>query len=316
MAAGDASAEIRVGYVQAQMVLSDLIRKKLEEAHASAAEFSNVRKHLDPAEGALLPVAGEFSRRADWSRVYSHVLTRLGDLDVKSGDLRAAEARYGRARDTATSPFQNSQLLRPDIYDRKNQTHRDYGEAVRELAWTYRKLGEVQFARHNPQAIENLTSEVCVRRGLTTLDPGNSLWAQDLAYALTKYGEVSLETEGRQLPAAPAAFQEAFHIWLGIADVRDGDARAQNDVVRGLRGLEQYYQEAGDTKLADLYRQAAEVKGATSALRGAPLSMLKREVRDVILQQDQDFVATELPQVQQAADGCWKGITRMAANGP
>jgi hypothetical protein len=115
MAAGDASAETGVGYAQAQMVLSDLIRKKLEEAHAPAAEFSNVRKHLDPAEGALLPVAGEFNRRADWSRVYSHVLTRLGDLDVKSGDLGAAEARYGRARDTATSPFQNSQLLRPDI---------------------------------------------------------------------------------------------------------------------------------------------------------------------------------------------------------
>ena len=309
-------AEVRVGYAQAQMVLGDLLRSEIEDANTPAVSknFKVARDHLELAEQALVPISDQFARHGDWARVYSQTLTKLGDLDKLNGNLANAERRYRDAAEFAAKVFQDQAMQQPEIFNAK--TDSEYGNSVRELGWAYRKLGEVQALKHNlDDATKTFADEVCIRRNLTELDPSNGFWAQDLAYSLTIYADTLLLRPDQDIPTAEAAYSEAFHIRFELAKLKDGDARAMQEFVKGLRGLAKLNQVKGDEAAAVSYRSAAEVlerpSGSAQGLRvSGPWNNVNSDDKAFIIQRDDTFVHERLAGIASASKGCWGDLIR------
>ena len=195
-----------VAIAMTQMELGDIERKAIEDAQpkhdgTSVADFAPARAHYEAGQKLLAPLISTISARPDWASDESKLLTRLGDLDMKARNREAAKQRYAPAQELSLQAFRAA----PNDL-----------EALHELAWSYRKLGQVE--QDNMVARRIYDDEVCLRRHLVESKPNDVLYAQDLGYALMWAGRTRTQSQPPDFPGARDAFYEAFYVMLNLLE--------------------------------------------------------------------------------------------------
>jgi MTH538 TIR-like domain (DUF1863) len=289
--------------------IGDLSRKELEQKNDASPNYASARKPYEEALGLLEPLVKRFPDRVDFVREYGHILTRLGDLDVKAGDRDSAEQRYAILLDVTLEVFRR----KPDV------------DAMRELGWGFRKLGEFQsdpFA-----ATAKFVNEVCVRRQLVTLQPNSNLFARDLAYALTRLGAAKLRLQPPDQEGAEDAYFEGLHLRLQAVK-ENFEPQTVAEFADGLNRVSEIYRARHDATQSDYYSTAAaDVKKGQeeafpyrlpddyNAARAAQLLADERRSRGALAMikaptiqleyADHEFEVVRLGEIERASEGCW-----------
>jgi hypothetical protein len=311
---GDTSPALAAATAMTQMELGDIERKATEDAikrdRTVVADFSPARAHYDAGQGLMQPLVSRFPDRMDWTSDESKLLTRLGDLDMKAGNREAANQHYAPAQTLALQAFRASG---------------DNLEALHELAWSYRKLGQVQ--QDNTVAQETFTQEICLRRRLVDFNPNNVLYAQDLAYALMWLGRVDLQSKPPDLQGAQDTFYEAFYVMLSLLEKDKSKNAFFEEFGQTLQRIADAYRSAGNEALADAFKSASDDVARNASVlftelpadesarklarerrkqlqQGDPLEMIDKG-RQTVESQEQEFVATRLDELRSEAKGCW-----------
>jgi hypothetical protein len=322
--AGNSSPDLDVAIAMTEMELGDIERKAIEDAQpikhdgTSVADFSAARAHYEAALSLLAPLASQIAARPDWASDESKLLTRLGDLDMKAGDRKAAEQRYAPAQTLALRALRAS----PNDLD-----------ALNELAWSYRKLGEAE--SDSVAAQKNFACEVCLRRRLAELRPTDVIYAQDLGYALMWLGRTRTQSQPPDLPGAQDAFSEAFYVMLNLLEKDKSKKAFFDEFGLALQGLSDSYRLAGNSELAaafksasdDVARNASELFAdlpADDPARGQaverkkllqqrdPMDMIEK-ARETVAIQEHEFEVSRLPALRRDAEGCWQRLQQNAA---
>ena len=319
--AGDASPEMAVAIAMTQMELGDIERKAIEDAQpikhdgTSVADFSPARAHYDAGQSLLAPLVSPFSTRSDWASDKSKLLTRLGDLEWKTRNREAAKRHYAPAQALALQAFQSA----PNDLD-----------ALHELAWSYRKLGQVE--QDNVVAQKTFTDEVCLRRRLVELKPDDVLYAQDLGYALMWIGRT--HTQSHDFRGALNAFYEMFYVMLNLLE-RDKSKKAFFDEFGlALTRISETYGSAGNGDLAAAFKSASDDVAhnaselfaelpANDPARGQaverkkllqqrdPMDLIEK-ARETVANQEHEFEVSRLPALQRDGEGCWQRLQQSA----
>jgi hypothetical protein len=317
--AGDGSPDMAVAIAMTQMELGDIERKAVEDAKpikhdgTAVADFSPARAHYEAGQKLLAPLVSPISTRPEWASDESKLLTRLGDLEMKAGNRKAAKQNYAPAQALALQAFQAA----PNELD-----------PLHELAWSYRKLGQVE--QDNMVAQKTFTDEVCLRRRLVQLRPNDVLYAQDLGYGLMWVGRTRTQSRPPDFPGAQDAFYEAFYVMLNLLE-RDKSKKAFFDeFVTALTRISDAYGTAGDGELAGIFKSASDDVAhnasdlfaelpANDPARGQaverkkllqqrdPIDMIEKS-RETVAIQEHEFELSRLPVLRRDAEGCWQRL--------
>jgi hypothetical protein len=322
--AGDASPEMAVAIAMTQMELGDIERKAIEDAEPikhdgkSVADFSPARAHYDAGQSLLAPLVS-ISARPDWASDESKLLTRLGDLDMKAGNREAARQHYAPAQALALQAFRAA----PNELD-----------PLHELAWSYRKLGQVE--QEILVAEKTFTDEVCLRRRLVELKPNDVLYARDLGYALMWVGRTHTQSKPPDFGDAQDAFYEMFYVMLNLLE-RDRSKKAFFDEFGlALQRISETYGAAGNGELAGAFKSASDDVShnaselfaelpANDPARGQaverkkllqqrdPMDMIEK-AKETVAIQEHEFEVSRLPALRQNAESCWQRWQRLQQN--
>jgi hypothetical protein len=269
----------------------------------------------------LEALSGAFDTHFEWALDYSQVLTKLGDLDRIGGNLGSAEQNYLAEQATTMRVFQTNQLPRPVVYN--PQQNFAYGNEVHEVAWTYRKVGEIQNAQHHQAAaVRSLTDEVCVRHYLTNLDASSALWARDLGFALTKLGDVLIGPDTPDREGARLAYYEAIDVRLDLAQLQGSEPIDRLNLAAGLRRVAGLIRTDGAAGPAAQFETVAvQVQKATQAQPAGPGSgatgiwdNVDSAAKQAVLQYDTEFIRPKLTHAGEGAETCWNDLVKSFAN--
>ena len=259
--AGDTSVRARADVAQSKIVLSDIERARIEAASRFAdrtgrADFSPVRALLEAALKTFAGLNAAQPNTPEWERSLSQVLTRLGDLDLKAGDETAAAERYERARIVSLRGFRAVEAVTT-----ASNAHQalDDAKATNELAWTYRKLGDLrgQQKRYADAALA-YRDDVCVRRKLAVDEPSNINWTSNLGWSLIKLAGADVNMQPPNTAEAHDAYFEALTLRIGLVN-DDSSKRSSFDEFAQVLGLiGDMYRATGSTTPADIYSGAAQ----------------------------------------------------------
>jgi hypothetical protein len=315
---GDQSSEMRGSIAASQMELADLMRAEIE--HATAPDFAEVRGLLEQARQTLEGLLQRLPDNPNWGIAYSRVMTRLGDLEMKADHPNLAAADYAQAKTTGMRLFRARQ---------------NDADALHEVAWSYRKLGEQQSRLGEVSAANRTyTDEVCIRRHLVELHPFDPLMSRDLAWALAGLGDV--QKEAHKLASARDAYFEALHRWLALADADHSQRRLFFEVSVGLRKvgtlppgndevdeIKAFANAANDVQgqldrafpvEAKLPHDPIELRSVlqqASALKQAGVrAMIEPGRRSIVENAEQAFATTTLAGSQHAMEACWDTLIR------
>ncbi len=232
--------------------LGDIERKDIETKNPiqhqgkSVADFSPARSDYEAALTYLQPIVEQRPERTDWKTDESKLLTKLGDLDMKKGDRQEAASHYGAAHALAQQIFESSAA------NTATQTEVD---AMHELAWSYRKFGELQ--TDPAAAAQTFADELCVRRHLVALQPENALYAEDLGFTLLKVSGAEQNLKPPDLGSAKSAAYEALKTFVDLASTDPTKKDPFQDVALALRQIGKTHDAAGEKVLADAFAAAA-----------------------------------------------------------
>jgi hypothetical protein len=308
------------------MLLGDLTRQGIEaeaakSKSATPPNYDIPRDHLTVAKQTLEGLSGTFDTHFEWALDYSQVLTRLGDLDRIGGNLTSAEQNYLAEQATTMRVFQTNQLPRPAIYNAIQNFA--YGNEVREVAWGYRKLGDVQNAQHHQAAaVKSLSNEVCVRHYLTNLDASNALWARDLGFALTKLGDVLVGPDAPDRDAASLAYYEAMDVRLDLAQLQGSESIDRSSFAAGLRKVANLIRTDGNAQTAAQFETAAAQVQKATQTQPAGLDSgatgiwdnVDSAAKKAVLQYDAEFIRPKLTHAGEGAETCWNDLVKTFAN--
>jgi hypothetical protein len=322
--AGDASPDMAVAIAMTQMELGDIERKIIEADKpikhdgTSVADFSPARAHYDEGQRLLAPLVTPISARPDWASDESKLLTRLGDLEMKAGNREAAKQDYAPAQALALHAFRGA----PNALD-----------PLHELAWSYRKLGQVE--ADNTVAQRTFTDEVCLRRRLVELKPNDVLYAQDLGYALMWLGGTHAQSQPPDFRGAQDAFYEAFYVMLNLLEKDKSKKAFFDEFGSALKRISDAYGSAGNSELAGVFKSASEDVAhnagdlfaelpADDPARGQaverkhllqqrdPMDMIEK-AKETVLIQEHEFELSRLPALRREAEGCWQRLQQNVA---
>jgi tetratricopeptide (TPR) repeat protein len=328
---GDASPQARAAVAMAQMELGDLLRRSIEmdpanhnRKNAAPADFASVRALFDPALATLEALHLLDPANREWALGDSKILTDRGDLYRKDGDFANAGALYARAQAVTL------QVFSADTPDAK---------AVSELAWTYRKLGEVHAAKQERHpAAQAFSDEVCVRRWAASLDPNDPSYDEDLGYALAELGDALSRMDPPDHTAARDAFFEALVGWAILQEGNQSNPKFYDRFVDMLGKIGAEYRAEGQMDLSETFRRAAADVAANIALvfvqntdawtdqanrpslltqqtrlrNDGPFHMINIEGdrRQTIDNIRLEFVVGRLHDLRAGARGCWNRLTQ------
>ena len=297
------ASDLEAKIAATEELIGDLARKELEQKNDASPNYASARKPYEEALGLLEPLVNRFPDRVDFVREYGHILTRLGDLDVKAGDRDSAEQRYAILLNVALEVFRR----KPDDVD-----------AMRELGWGFRKLGEFQSDPFAARA--KFVDEVCVRRQLVMLQPNSSLFARDLAFALTRLGAAKLRLQPPDQLGAEDAYFEGLHLRLKAVK-ENFEPQTVTEFADGLNRVGEIYRARHDATQSDYYSTAAAdvKKGLEEAFPAAPLLAAERRSRGALAMiraptiqleyADHEFEVVRLGEIERASQGCWDILT-------
>ena len=299
-------------------LLADKAKNQKNFAHPEKADFTSVRNEYESAEALLAPLAEGANLRLDWTLEETGLLTRLGDLDL-----------IDKNRVVATSHYSAFQALAWRLY----RAYPGEPDALHEIAWSYRKLGQVQVDL--AVAAGDYADEVCVRRQLVDVNAKNSLWTQDLAFALVFLAKARLGSAPPDLPGASDAAYEALDIISTLAET-DKNRKNFEQVAAGLRLIASIQTKANQTAVAGAFAAAAAAvdsgikeafaplpsdEPARSQARADEDAMVERGVGAMIGDRRelatvmQPFRSTRLQQIRDAAKGCMQRLDLNFATG-
>jgi len=338
VAAGDTSTRALADVGLSQIVLSDIERAKIQNASTLAdrsgrADFSPARALLEPALKTFTDLNAAQPNTSEWERSLSQVLTRLGDLDLRAGRDTAAAERFERARVISLRAFKGVESIKTprDVHQQL-----DDAKATNELAWTYRKLGDLRVLQKRfADAAAAYRDDVCVRRKLAVADPSNINWTSNLGWSLIKLGSADVNMQPSNTAEAHDAFFEALTVRIGLVNDDNSKKASFDDFAQSLTLIGDMYRGTGNSTLADIYSGAAQdvrkqiaaafpdlskipdetqrtmttTSAATIRNRGPMAMILDPERRSAIEAAVQAFSVAR-PAGLRDATGCWDALMR------
>jgi eukaryotic-like serine/threonine-protein kinase len=219
--AGDGSPDLLWRISESHQLLADLARKSIEQQ--GGTNYDPVRVHLREALRQRQDLFSRFPNhpeRFKWGQGIAKVLTRLGDIDLKEGKEEDAGKQY-----------EQQHAVSVEVFHLKESDN----VSIRELAWSYRKIGEFDLQRRAyRQALSFYTDELCIRRHLVEQDSDNTEWQRDLGFNLMAAASVMLKITPPDLPASKDAVYEAIYVRGRLAE-SDRHKRAwQEDLAASL----------------------------------------------------------------------------------
>jgi MTH538 TIR-like domain (DUF1863) len=323
--AGNDTPDLEEQIATTEMELGDLARQATERAKSAGTDdwpdYSSARKAYEAALGFLEPLVSRFPERVGSARQYGRLLTRLGDLDVKAGDRPSANRRYSLFLSVAERTFR--------------RTPNDV-EAIREVGWGFRKLGESQ--TDPAAAAAYFANEVCLHRRLVVDEPSNALWARDLGYGLTKLGGAKMGLKPPDLQGAEDAYFEALHLRLQTART-NFDSGSLRDFADALVHAAEVRRAGGDEVAANYYAAAAadvrsrlkeafpEALPTEPSLRAAAerIAAVRREQGVLALikapsieleDDDREFEVARLGEIERNGRICWNALLQTIESQP
>jgi eukaryotic-like serine/threonine-protein kinase len=205
---GDDSPEAHAAVALAEMQLGDLRRLELDppvkdrSACPAPRNLAPVRDLYAPAEATLAGIAKQFPDETRWARWHAQIATRMGDLDLAEGHPDNAASWYLRAGASGLRVFRAAPT--------------DTG-AVKEFAMTFRKTADVLPCKGSwSGAAEVYAKDVCVRRRLVAMGPGEISWPEDLGWSLFKLAGARAMARPAELELARDAAYEALVVRLEL----------------------------------------------------------------------------------------------------
>ena len=254
---GDTSPDLLDGIAKAEIEIGDVDRATVDQSRprfqrdTPPADYSTARAHFETAARILLDLIAQDPERDDWALNSSRVLTRLGDLDLNDGKRDKAEQDYDHARTLAVRGFR--------------RTPKD-ADAMHELVWSYRKLGELELKRQDLQAaLGSFRSEVCMHRRILVLKPYNALYQRDLAYGLTKLADAELQEVPADQAGAEDAFLEALHIRWALVEADRSAKQSYIDFLLSLQQVGDLYKAENNAPLAERVQRGRRQCAAADA---------------------------------------------------
>jgi tetratricopeptide (TPR) repeat protein len=299
-----------------------LARRELADLLRQDGKYEAAYDLLEKARPALAKLSSDFPNNLDWRLGYSGVLTRLGDLELRAGHLVQAERDYELARALILSRFREA----PDDID-----------LAREVAWIFRKAGEIQSRRQDfRDAVQSFAADICIRRHLVALQSTNTLLQKDLGFSLMALGEARMRLSPPDLDDALNAYSEAF-AWRSLLILSDASNRGYYlDVVTTLQALAVLYKTRQNAALGSAFESAArdvqqhtlevfpsesprpedQAQSALMASRshtlreGGIIAIIAPDRRGLIEQMGQEFENNRRSQLQTPVRGCWNDLLR------
>jgi serine/threonine-protein kinase len=215
---GDVFAKIEIGGLEEA-------RKQYETAHALARKLAEA----DP-------------RSAQVQRDLSVSLERLGDVQRRQGESKAALAS-----------FQESLQICRRLVEADPRSAQDQ----RGLIFSLLKVGEVQNQQGDSKAaLASFLGSVQGARRLAEANPGSALAQRDLSTSLEQLGDMQIH-QGKS-KVALASYQEALQIRRRLAADAPRSVEAQRDLSLSLIKLGDVRSQLGDSKAALSCFQEAE----------------------------------------------------------
>jgi tetratricopeptide (TPR) repeat protein len=148
-------------------------------------------------------------------------LNRIGDVQLKKGDLPAALTSYEAGLAIA------ERLAKSDPGNASWQ---------RDLSVSLNRIGDVQMALgDSPAALPSYEAGLAIAERLAKSDPGNASWQRDLSVSLNRIGDVQLKKG--DLPAALTSYEAGLAIAERLAKSDPGNAQWQDDLQVVIGGI-------------------------------------------------------------------------------
>ena len=151
----------------------------------------------------------------------------------------------------------------------------DRERALNELAWSYRKQGDLaKWKKLYAEAAEWYREEICVRRQAAA-GISNARWTSNLAVPLGLLGDADMTIQPQDVDGAQQAYFEAMSLWIKL--MKDDPSKPLGfrhfDVV--LKAVGEWYKAKGNPTLAAFYDAATEdvasgIEQAFPAATGTP----------------------------------------------
>jgi tetratricopeptide (TPR) repeat protein len=192
------------------------------------ARLYDEQGRLDAARNALR--SADRSLAAGDTRDRSVVLSELGDVATKAGDLAGARARYEEGLGIARKLAQANPT--------SAQAQGDVGVSLSKLGDVAEQAGDLAGARARYE--EGLG----IARKLAQANPTSAEAQRDVGVSLDSLGDVAVESG--DLAGALARYEEGLRSWRKLAQVNPTSAEAQRDVSISLNKLGNVALRAGD----------------------------------------------------------------------
>ena len=314
--AGAVDVGLQLGIAKSEIQIADFDRKKVDDAKAT--DYGPARKRFDRARRLLEPLAALEPDRMELPYWLGQVLTRLGDIDRKTGALDAAESDYAQAKSFTMTVYR--------------ATPND-PRAVRELGWSYRKLAEMRAAYKDYDGeLRFLETEVCIRRKSAAMEPNDLLKAADVGYGLWNLGISWLRNRALEEGAYDTVY-EALHRRLSIVEADRSTEIPYRRLADSLAQVGELHRGRNDPVLAEAFAQAAVdvtrrigeafpadhlpadqaaatfARNQANALRrNGVLAMINQPARTMVENAENEFTLSRLPVVEIAVANCWDTV--------
>jgi hypothetical protein len=324
------SVQARADVAIAKVELGDIRRLEIEArlgARATNADFAEPRALFEAAAEDLVELYAAQPTEILWALNLSKAATKLGDLDLKSGAFDSAERRYGQAQSVSFQAFRAAPPDSPLL-----------PEFIHELAWSYRKSGDLARERiaargagDAREVVQHFEQEVCVRRHLAAMDTQHLLWARDFGWGLLRLGDARMHLNPPDVAGARDAYYESLTRRLDLV-ANNPDQKVLftefHDILRKVADIRRVEQEQA---LADAFAQAAAdidepIKVAfpddselpadeaqrtllladEHRIRGAgAAAMIAPDRRFIVEREIGMFRSERLPAIEHETAGCW-----------
>jgi hypothetical protein len=245
---------------------------------------------------AVNKAALESCKSRDLSRLPSDTLEQCakarqaaGEDDEKQGDLKSAQAQFEEAR----------RITAALLAAKPNDPQRIFDQAQSEY-W----VGFINWRKGDGAAAKaRFEAYAVLAARLVKIDPKNSAWQMETAYAANNLGMLALRQAGR--PAeAEQRFREALRVRELIARSEPGKSKLQSDIANALAWL------------ADSQRLEGDLSGAIASRqtqKAILTNLLAKDPRDVEAQADMLSHDLAVARIETAQGALGQALRRLDA---
>jgi tetratricopeptide (TPR) repeat protein len=219
---------------------------------------------------------------------------------IRVGDLDATENRNEEAKES----YEHAFTIMSAIIRQGTQAPSD--EILRELTWTYSKLGDVNVRLLNfPDALVAYEKALCIRQTMSARQPQQTLLRSDVSFTLEKIGNARLRSG--DLDAAATAFMDAIIIRRGLYVSDKAQLRWLRDLASALQLYAAAKRRSGDLKTARAFFLAAAMKRRELMLR-QPQDEWSAQAFNESMAAAREALAAFAPGASERAEEIWTAV--------